>query len=125
MSEFKSLSSESAFEQAEKTGKKVVLPEPNQLLIDIDDEAALKNYITLEGLLERHWGVEAAVKTPSPSGRAGRFHVTVTLDRTVTPLERIALQLAMGSDRKREILSLARLEHGDEHPTLFFEKKDV
>jgi hypothetical protein len=44
--------------------------------------------------------------------------------RDLTPIERVTLQTILGSDPKREFLSFNRIENGDEHPTLFFERKE-
>jgi hypothetical protein len=60
--------------------------------------------------------------TPSRGGLPKR-HITVYLGRAISSLERLALQAMLGSDRIRELLGFVRLQRGELHPTLFFERK--
>lgn len=123
-SNFVGPTSERAIKQAEQEGLSVVFPKDNELQIDIDDAAS---YAVLEALLEivdRHWGIINVVKKPSKSGKPGKRHITVCLSEPVEPGERITLQACLGSDRKRELLSLVQLLAGDPHPTLFLENKE-
>lgn len=56
--------------------------------------------------------------------RNGRAHIYIQFPRPLSDAERIALQASMGSDRKRELLSLSRILGGtDRQPTTFFEVK--
>ena len=102
----------------------VILPEPNQLFIDIDTEKDYEEYRFNMELIEIHlpYLIDDVEERPSKSGLPGR-HVTLTLERDVTDLERIGLQAILGSDRKREMLSWLSAGQGHQHPTLFFEKK--
>jgi hypothetical protein len=112
---------EEAEREAAALGLVLVEPGPNELQIDIDDYESEKVFYTNLEILGRYISVVSSVVIPSKSGGV-RKHITVTLVREVTPLERIALQAVLGSDRKREVLSLIRVFQGDENPTLFFEK---
>jgi hypothetical protein len=109
---------ESAHEKARTLGRVVVYPKPNELFVDIDCEAAMRRFVRVVAYMS---GVTYAVR-PSPSGRPGRYHVTVTMTGNVSPLERIALQAMLGSDPVREVLSWRRLQNGIETPTIFFEQ---
>jgi len=111
---------------AEQIGKVVVLPEPDELFIDVDDQ---------EGFVQLRRGLEAAAaagirikeKKRIASKTPGHWHVYLTVQAdarsfTITKLLRVALQACLGSDRKRELLSLARIMHHIERPpTVFFE----
>ncbi len=104
-------------------GLVIVLPAPRDVFVDIDTEA---DYLWLMGMVEvaRGVGVQLVVDHVSPS-KSGlpRRHVYLRADRDLSPAERIALQAALGSDRKRELLSLLRVWlHTDRAPTLFFEQ---
>lgn len=121
MSNFIAPTSQRALDEAKQKGLEVVFPGENELQIDIDDEAALKTYTAHEDIIENHWGIKRATKEASKSGKPGKYHITVTLKKRISPLERIALQMALGSDRKREVLSLVQLNNGDPNPTLFLE----
>lgn len=103
-------------------GFRVVIPEANQLQVDIDTdeqyavyqracECFIKNFPGDPPIVEEH---------PSRSGLPRR-HVTITLPFAVEPWQRIAWQASFGSDPMREMLSCFRAWHGDQHPTLFVE----
>jgi len=96
---------ESAQEKAKLLGLVVVCPKSNQLFIDIDDASSMRRFVRC---VLRLRGVSYIVR-PSPSGLPGHYHITLAMPRTVTPLERIALQAILGSDSMRELLSWLRL----------------
>lgn len=121
-SEFQ-LGSSYAFQEAKDQNCKVVLPSEYDLQIDIDSEADFKVYTKHKEIFLKHYGIVQETVAPSKSGQPGKQHITLTLKSPVTPLERIALQACLGSDRKRELLSLSRIKINDPHPTLFLEKK--
>lgn len=114
--------------KAEKLGRRVVLPEPDQLFVDIDNESALERYEYARRILIEHAlvfideaGQIVETMAPSPSGKEHRYHVTLKMTRALTHVERIAFQAAIGSDPMRELLSLVQLEKGEPHPVVFFE----
>lgn len=117
-----------AEEQAERCGCVVVYPEPNQIQLDLDTDAAFSMYETRmtefysqcpdsRFTLACHPAVE-----PSKSGLPHR-HVTLTFCSDLTELERICLQVMFGSDPIRESLNALRLFGGIERPTRLFELK--
>jgi hypothetical protein len=109
---------------AEGLGLEVVLPGPRDVFVDIDVAEDLvwlhKQVALLDGV-----GLHLAITQQVPSkGGLPRQHVYLVADRDLTPMERIALQACLGSDRKREILSIARtFLQTDRAPTLFFERE--
>ena len=108
----------------EAHGFRVVSPLENELFIDIDSEEQMKIFTSrLTERVRKEIGVVEWTANPSKSGLPKR-HITVTLDKGWLPLERVFLQLYLGSDPTREYLSLFRIINGDPEPTLFFEKKD-
>lgn len=117
------MSSRDAFVFAEGEGVDVRYPMANELFIDIDDAYGKaqfrENWLLLSGMFE---GTLSAKFTPSRRKPEGE-HIVVTLPRNVTPIERIAMQAALGSDPRREAHSLRRYFNGDPLPTLFFEKR--
>lgn len=104
-----------------------MLPKANELFIDLDSDDAWEtfkaNYNLLHKLRLDGKGTPVSYYTsaPSRSKPEGR-HVTVTCKRDLTPIERIAYQAVLGSDLRRELYSLWRIENGDAIPTLFYEK---
>lgn len=99
----------------------------NELQIDIDCEADLTLF---EGAWKNVSGLgllrgATYSRRPSPSGRAGRWHIEVRLAMPIDHESRIALQALLGSDRTREMLSWCRLQRGEALPVLFFERPEV
>lgn len=113
-------SSEDAIKWAEENGLDVLLPKPNQLFIDLDDPYDRQVFEQNRDLIDDSYGISEFMVTTS---RSGGKHLTVNLMQDITPLERVALQAVLGSDRRREAHSLRRLLQGEKNPTLFFEKK--
>lgn len=117
------VSYEHAKENAATLGLEIKLPKDNELFIDIDSEEDYATFQKQLSLLVRQEPALIVSNRPSKSGLPKR-HIVVALARPVIgELERILLQAALGSDRKRELLSWVRVKSGEsEHPTLFFEK---
>lgn len=105
-----------------RKGYVIVVPRDNQLQIDIDTREQLSVYHKQIAVFARGIPI-SQVMFPSKGGGEG-YHITITLAFDVSPLERIALQAALGSDPMRELLSLMRFKNGDDHPTLFVENPD-
>ncbi len=122
MSEFNTnrFTYEASCEIAASKGLLVVLPKPNELLIDIDSDSA---FATFEVQVERVRKFEPLSYTVKPSKSGGPCrHVTVELERSVADdRERILLQAVLGSDPFRELLSWASSKAGHTKPTMFFE----
>lgn len=108
-------------EYAAEKGRRVVYPTDHELFIDIDSRAAMAQFAKQWLVFEQTHQASFRV-APSPSGRDGRYHVTVTLGQPVRDArERILLQALLGSDIEHELLSLRDLEAGSTIPTVFFE----
>jgi len=119
-----------AEEHAAKQGCVVVYPQPNQLQIDIDTEAAYAEFNRRLGDLLA-WdssifgdcsNAPQVVIQPSKSGLPHR-HITLTFpDRTFDRYERIALQMLLGSDPVREKMNTLRTLRGNPAPVRLFER---
>jgi hypothetical protein len=112
------------YEHARQIGRTVVLPGPRELFVDID---SAEGYGQLWEALAmfRDLGVPLTVvrDTPSPSGAQHHRHVVVQAPswEPLTEPTRVALQVVLGSDWKREAYSLARIRAGRRPVTAFFE----
>ena len=111
-----------ALKEAEEDNLLVVFPKDNELQIDIDTERAFSIYLAMRPIVEKYFGVKKETIAPSRSGLPKR-HITLELCDRLTNYQRIALQLALGSDRVREMLGIVQEYKQDPHPTLFLEKK--
>lgn len=110
------------FEKAAALGLDVVLPEANQLQIDLDSQVQYTHYLNMATLLRGKGFVFDEEIAPSKSGLPNR-HVTLTFPSCegFSPWMRVALQASLGSDPKRELLSCVRIFNEDPHPTGFME----
>jgi hypothetical protein len=114
---------ETAHQKGERLGLQVIIPATNELQIDLDTEEEFQHFQSMWGVWVYN-GFGGGMKTaPSKSGYPHR-HITITLLDDVTPWQRIALQAALGSDPKREILSAIRIYNKDPYPTAFLELKE-
>jgi hypothetical protein len=118
---------DSAVEMAHERGLDIVLPREREAFIDIDTEDDHAHFRFAFEKLAEACGCACWLR-PSPSGRLGRYHAVVRFRWWREPLsavERIAIQAALGSDRKREALDLVRLYNDEPQPSLFFERPAV
>src|SRR5690242_13112282 len=88
-------------EKAKELGLAVRYPAPNELFVDIDSEEQLRAFDGLFAIFCEHCDElenlsdlkPTCVRTPSPSGKPGRYHIVVTLPVDVpTQKERIIWQ---------------------------------
>lgn len=111
------------FEDAELHGLLCVVPEPDELFLDIDDPKDLDHLDAMLAVFVEN-GVYAE-RLKDTRSKSGNRHVYVRFGRTFEPMERIALQACLGSDRKRELLSILRVFNGNKFPTVFYEVRQV
>lgn len=123
---------------AQSRGQVMILPDEDELLLDIDSEADLLWYEQMKILVNREAepGHRWLTETRRTSSRNGGTHIYVTIhpelvlwdlldDPRVSPILNIALQACLGSDRKRELFSLLRILTGTMRPpTVLFEHRD-
>jgi hypothetical protein len=121
--------SDRARERAVVEGLDVVYPEPNQLFIDIDNEHSYRLFENQLTIVNKFIGYFEIKEAPSKSSTPDNFkmHVTLTFGKlvTFTPLERLALQAMLGSDRVRELLGYIEMKNDDPTPTLFLENNKL
>ncbi len=117
MASYKPMTRAQIEEKAKKLGKVVVYPNRYQLFVDIDSDTDHMRFNDLVAILEQS---ERITHFAFPSKTPGHCHIIVTLDREISPWERVALQAAMGSDRKRELLAILNARHGDPGTNCFF-----
>lgn len=108
------------YEEAKELGLVAVLPEECELFLDIDnkDDFEVMTEI-IKVLRHNHFKIAEEKVTRSKSKK---WHVYLRTELPLDAMTRIALQACLGSDRKREALSILRHLHGNFAPTVFFEK---
>lgn len=117
--------------RCKKNGLKVILPKPNQLLIDIDSEEQYQEHLRRMMIFKEIYFNEFTIEEHPSIHGLPRRHVTITMkpssDGTLvvfTNLTRITWQSLLASDPIRDILSMQQMMMGDEHPVLFSEKME-
>jgi hypothetical protein len=122
MSEVAQRTIQEAHDIATREGLKAVLPESDELLIDLDGEATL-NLGVLKALRSTLSSpqdyFDHILYTTSKSG--SNKHAYIKLYAPVSNEARIALQACLGSDSVREVLSILRCNLESEAPTVLFE----
>lgn len=113
------------YHYAKAHGLEVVVPDVYTLQLDIDDDTSMQTFFVMHEMLASN-GVRITTERITRS-KSGNRHVYLRLDRQLTDIERIAWQACLGSDRKRELLSLLsalqlRGERSQHPPTLLFER---
>ena len=132
---------EDPYEVAKEKGLECVLPADDELQIDIDDEASLKQYERGITVLSENGIIVTETKRTVSAGGNTHIYVKCELRASrnasfwkrmfgqgdkIDPMTRIALQACLGSDRVRELLSILRItSKSGRPPTVFFEKPAV
>lgn len=106
---------------------RIVLPRDNELQLDVDSEEQMARVRSILGdgksKVRDLIGIKSILVTPSPSGRPGRYHVTVMLNEAVAhETHRVFLQAVLGSDPVRELLAWERISKSIAPVSVFFEK---
>lgn len=119
MSEFNVMTLEEITEEATAFGCEVVRAADNELQFDLDDDDSLAQFADFyavklfnlygDKLPRRHW-----------KSKSGNDHWTITLPESKSVPERIAMQLAGGSDPGREWAALCCHWAGSKHPILLY-----
>ena len=117
---------ERAEQRAAELGLQVVRPEKDELFVDLDSSEQMLLFKSRLPDISKFISTSAVTRASS-SGEEGHYHAYVRLNRPVkSEEERILLQLLLGSDPTRELLSWARIQIcGSDCATVFYEKPDV
>lgn len=105
-------------EKAVADGMEVIDGTDHTLLLDLDNEAAIAQYHRMLPYMKQFGAALHPDEWASKSGK-GR-HVRIWLDKPATIHERIALQLLLGSDPFREMLSIRNVREGQANPIMLF-----
>jgi hypothetical protein len=111
-----------AKEKALAAGIEVIVSDDYQLQLDLDTPADLQRWVKLEPWVRKQLSVHCIERWLSKSGNT---HVLIRLSYPMPPVERVAWQAGLGSDRKRELLSLRDIKVGNEFPCMLFRPKDA
>jgi hypothetical protein len=113
------LNSAEATVWANANGLEVVLPESNEVFLDMDDDESYKVFNRNREIIERFLKITHVKETTS---RNGNKHIYVGFERDLSMLERLVIQAVLGSDRRCVGHQMRKMLEGDPNPVLFFEK---
>jgi hypothetical protein len=100
----------------------LVQPKPNEVFVDLDNEAAQCGFAARWNDFVRVYPNATVQYTTSKSGNLHAYVTVPELDPLTMP-ERIAMQAALGSDPLREMIALNHHRGGYEYASVFFEVK--
>lgn len=103
-------------------GVTVVRPEPNEVLLDLDTSKDVAHFNNRVRWLNDIGGLNFTILSWESSG--GNTHIKLVFDRDISPMEHLAISLALGSDRTRGLLSLFRYWNGCRDYSILFRPKD-
>jgi hypothetical protein len=110
-------------EKAELSGFQVIIATDYMLQLDLDTIPDLSIWGRYESRLQ-NLGVSVKNVESWPS-KSGNKHVVIHLTDPVPVIERIAIQLILGSDRKRESLAFRDVKAGYEFPLMLFRPQQL
>jgi len=91
---------------------------PNELQCDLDDEQSLVMFRQGLRMLKESKHLTIRGSKLSPSYSQGHLHGRVWLSQSISDMERILLQAALGDDPVRVLMNWGRLRNGDPYPVL-------
>lgn len=109
--------------RARAAGLVVVPAKSNTLQLDLDGARAVRRYGWQYQLLARERLTRGWREKILPSKTAGHCHIIITLPRPLPLGTRIALQVLLGSDIKREMFNWIRGTKRSKFPVVLFERK--
>lgn len=117
---------DAAIKKAEKLGCDIIRGAPDLLLLDCDDDwsemqrtPGFTDHDDLLRILDENIGIKEI--TTWPSKTVNHRHIMIKLAQGLPATARVALQAALGSDPKREVLAVVcRLNDGLDEPSVLF-----
>lgn len=111
--------------RAKARGCDVLIPEDNELFIDIDTDKQYLEFLSRLAKFPNMMFMQARIKSnkPSASGLPHR-HIIVEISENLPPEIRATMQMFLCSDPVREILAVRRVLQGVENPIIFIEGGD-
>lgn len=114
---------EASERRAMALGCSILFPQKDELFIDIDSNDSFEVFCENFRLLKDARIIVGEPKVwPSKSGLPHRHIIVKVNSLVLARLDKITLQLILGSDRKHEMWSYLASVAGHPNPTLFFEK---
>lgn len=103
--------------EARLLGFEVVFGDETHLLLDIDQPELPMVFHSLMAMAYDRFGAHIEAQWKSKSGNT---HVAISLAFPMSMVERIALQAMLGSDPRKEMMSLCSHHIGVDNPVLLF-----
>jgi len=97
------------------------------LFIDIDTKEQLITFWSNIVLADSLFNIDkrrSKISIKDSKSGGDHKHIRVHLPHKFSAIERVLLQACLGSDLKRELISMKRVQDGEENVIVFFEKKE-
>lgn len=111
------LSRKEALAEAKRDNCSIVTGDDLHILLDLDTPDDEKVYADMLPLVEHHLQIREEKRWRS---RNGGLHVVLASSRPLNVRSRLVIQACLGSDLKKEFLSLVRVWKGIEQPVMLF-----
>ncbi len=121
LEQYLTVETDQAIEKAESEGFEVVKGDSTHLLLDLDTVAQKDQYTALFSMFDQKYG--GACEEARWLSKSGNLHVVVKTTQEFEPMARLVLQAVLGSDPKREMLGVRRVQAGIEHFSLLFKPR--
>lgn len=112
-------------EYADKNGLDILVPDEDELQIDIDTEEQYQQFLkaveNLNYMIMCPFNI--VHNEPSKSGLPRR-HIVIKMAEPLDASLRIALQACLGSDLRREMNNIRRVINNDIYPIVLYERKE-
>lgn len=114
-----------AIQKAKDAGLEVIVGDEWHMLLDFDNTDVLpeRYHVGIQILNNNGFYCHEEAIWRSKSGLG--FHVVVKLETPIDIYRRLALQAALGSDPKRELLAVMRASNGVAEPSVLFKPADA
>lgn len=117
--------SQLAFDEAKEKDLLVMVPSDHELVLDLDTPEQIKHFLEKWPIWSSNNRLLNYRDIRWTQSKTGGVHVWIWLKTPQKLLDRLLLQLVLGSDRTREYISWIRVGQNDPHPTLSLEANPV
>ena len=112
-----------AIEEARKLGFDVIMGDNDHLLLDLDTPEQLAQYEIQKHMANDVYGLVEVSRWNSINDH---WHVLAKLKRPLEAAQRVAVQAALGSDPRREMLAVnLLLQYPNEEPCILFKPTPI
>lgn len=106
--------------KAKAQGFTIIHSSPRLILLDLDSHAAIDHYDNFLPFIQTFMQLTEEGHWPSKTRDGSHFHIILESKNSLTEVERLLIQALLGSDPRKEFLSLMRIWQHHDHVSLLF-----